>query len=939
MPEIDARLREDVHQLGELLGDTIREQYGPRFLDKIELIRKGAKAARRGSAEGAQQLTATLDGLEEDELLPVARAFNQFLNLANIAEQYHRIRRRRPNEPEPFENLVLEELLGRLKDAGHAPGQLARQLAGLEIELVLTAHPTEVARRTLIQKYDAITAQLAAKDHADLLPEERSRIQQRLQRLVAEAWHTDEIRKVRPTPVDEAKWGFAVIEHSLWQALPNVLRHVDEVLLRSTGEHLPLTAAPLRFASWMGGDRDGNPNVTASVTREVLLLARWMAADLYLRDIDRLAAELSMQQASPQLLARVGDSAEPYRALLKQLRERLRVTRNWTHQALGGGGAGAGGGGGGPPPPGGGRGRGAARRGGGGAFRPAPSRAGPTLWGGGGGGPPMGPPPPGAGAGPPTEGVLEHNHDLVEPLQLCHESLHACGMGVIADGALLDCLRRAATFGLFLVRLDVRQDSARHAAALSEITEYLELGSYDEWDEKTRLEFLLEELNSRRPLLPAHYQPSAETAEVLATCRAIAAAPPASLGSYVISMAGQPSDVLAVQLLLKESGVDWPMRVVPLFETLDDLDNAGPCMERLLTLPGYRSRLSGVQEVMIGYSDSAKDAGTLTAAWAQYRAQEKLVEICRQHEVELLLFHGRGGTVGRGGGPAHAAILSQPPGSVAGRFRVTEQGEMIRFKFGLPDIAEQNLNLYLAAVLEATLMPPPAPEPAWRAQMDRLAKDALLAYRRVVRDDPQFVEYFRLATPEQELGRLPLGSRPAKRREGGVESLRAIPWIFAWTQTRLMLPAWLGWETALLNAIERGEGALLGQMRERWPFFTTRIDMLEMVLAKADADIARLYDERLVPLELRPLGRRLRDLLSQAVRVVLGLTGQSLLLAHASETRESISVRNSYLDPLHLLQAELLARSRRCRGDACGGLEQALLVTVAGVAAGLRNTG
>lgn len=450
------------------------------------------------------------------------------------------------------------------------------------------------------------------------------------------------------------------------------------------------------------------------MTREVLLLARWMAADLYLRDIDRLAAELSMQQASPQLLARVGDSAEPYRALLKQLRERLRVTRNWTHQAL-------------------------------------------------------------AGEVPAAEGVLEHNRDLVEPLQLCHESLHACGMGVIADGALLDCLRRAATFGLFLVRLDVRQDSARHAAALSEITEYLELGSYDEWDEKTRLEFLLEELNSRRPLLPAHYQPSADTAEVLATCRAIAAAPPASLGSYVISMAGQPSDVLAVQLLLKESGVDWPMRVVPLFETLDDLDNAGPCMERLLTLPGYRSRLSGVQEVMIGYSDSAKDAGTLTAAWAQYRAQEKLVEICRQHEVELLLFHGRGGTVGRGGGPAHAAILSQPPGSVAGRFRVTEQGEMIRFKFGLPDIAEQNLNLYLAAVLEATLMPPPAPEPAWRAQMDRLAKDALLAYRRVVRDDPQFVEYFRLATPEQELGRLPLGSRPAKRREGGVESLRAIP--------------------------------------------------------------------------------------------------------------------------------------------------------------------
>ncbi|MFV3334430.1 phosphoenolpyruvate carboxylase [Pseudomonas sp. NY15437] len=878
MPDIDARLREDVHLLGELLGQTIRAQYGQGFLDKIELIRTGAKAARRGSAEGAKQLTATLDGLGEDELLPVARAFNQFLNLANIAEQYHRIRRRTPKEPEPFENRVLAELLGRLRKSGLGAEGLARQVAELEIELVLTAHPTEVARRTLIQKYDAIAAQLAAGDHADLLPEERQAVKEKLQRLIAEAWHTDEIRRTRPTPVDEAKWGFAVIEHSLWHALPAFLRHVDRTLQDTLGERLPLTAAPVRFASWMGGDRDGNPNVTAAITREVLLLARWMAADLYLRDVDSLAAELSMQQASDELRAEVGDLAEPYRALLKQLRERLRATRAWAERAIH------------------------------------------------------------SGEEPGTE-VLQDNCELLEPLQLCYRSLQACGMGVIADGDLLDTLRRAATFGLFLARLDVRQDSTRHARAMSEITEYLGLGNYGEWDESVRQEFLLEELASRRPLLPANYQASPETAEVLATCRVVAQAPAASLGSYVISMAGQPSDVLAVQLLLKECGLPRPMRVVPLFETLDDLDNAGPCIDRLLSLDSYRTRLAGPQEVMIGYSDSAKDAGTLAAAWAQYRAQEALVDICRQHGVELLLFHGRGGTVGRGGGPAHAAILSQPPGSVAGRFRTTEQGEMIRFKFGLPDIAEQNLNLYLAAVLEATLQPPPVPEPAWREEMDRLAADGVLAYRAVVRDNPQFVDYFREATPEQELGRLPLGSRPAKRREGGVESLRAIPWIFAWTQTRLMLPAWLGWEDALFKAIERGEGALLSRMRKEWPFFTTRIDMLEMVLAKADREIAQLYDERLVQSELRPLGAHLRDLLSQSVRVVLGLTGQSQLLAHAAETRESIGVRNTYLDPLHLLQAELLARSRRCTGDACGGLEQAMLVTVAGIAAGLRNTG
>jgi phosphoenolpyruvate carboxylase len=334
MAEIDARLREDVHQLGELLGNTIRVQHGAAFLEKIERIRKGAKASRRGSMEGAEQLSETLNQLADDELLPVARAFNQFLNLANIAEQYHRVRRRAPGEAPPFEDNILPDLLQRLGTLGHKGEALARQFGRLDIELVLTAHPTEVARRTLIQKYDAMAAQLAVGDHRDLSLAERERVKQSLQRLIAEAWHTEEIRRSRPSPVDEAKWGFAVIEHSLWQAIPNVLRKADQALHSATGLHLALDAAPIRFASWMGGDRDGNPNVTASVTREVLLLARWMAADLYLRDIDQLAAELSMQQASPALLAQVGESAEPYRCLLKQLRERLRTTRNWAQAAL-----------------------------------------------------------------------------------------------------------------------------------------------------------------------------------------------------------------------------------------------------------------------------------------------------------------------------------------------------------------------------------------------------------------------------------------------------------------------------------------------------------------------------------------------------------------------------------------------------------------------------
>ena len=878
MAEIDPRLREDVHLLGEMLGDTFRAERGAAFLAKIERIRKGAKAARRGSEEGARQLGETLDALAEDELLPVARAFNQFLNLANIAEQHHRIRRRRPHEAQPFEERVLGELLQRLQAAGHAPAQLTAQIAALDIELVLTAHPTEVTRRTLIQKYDEITACLAARDHADLSAREKEALHRDLSRLLAEVWHTDEIRRRRPTPQDEARWGFAVVEQSLWRALPDFLRGVDDLLAGCCGTRLPLDAAPLRFASWMGGDRDGNPNVTAAVTAQVLLQARQLAAELHLRDVERLITELSMHQASPALRARVGEAPEPYRALLRELRARLIASRDWA------------------------------------AASQRDGRAPDAL-------------------------VLQDNAELIEPLLLCHASLTSCGMASIADGPLLDSLRRAHCFGLFLVRLDIRQDAGRHVAALDEITAWLGLGHYAQWDEAQRLEFLQRELASPRPLLPQHYRPAADTAEVLATCRVAAAAPAAALGSYVISMAGAPSDVLAVQLLLKEAGLLRPIRVVPLFETLDDLEHAGAVIDRLLALPIYRASLAGAQEVMIGYSDSAKDAGTVAAAWAQYRAQETLVEVCARHGVELLLFHGRGGTVGRGGGPAHAAILSQPPGSVTGRFRVTEQGEMIRFKFGLPGVAEQNLNLYLAAVLEATLLPPPAPTAQWRTLMEHLAADGVAAYREVVREHPQFVDYFRQATPEQELARLPLGSRPARRRSGGVESLRAIPWIFAWTQMRLMLPAWLGWETALARAVERGEAQLLHEMREQWPFFRTRIDMLEMVLVKADAGIARLYDQRLVAEELRELGRQLRDLLSQAVSMVLALTGQAQLLEGDPVLRQSIKVRDAYLDPLHLLQVELLARSRRLAVEEGSQLERALLVTVAGIAAGLRNTG
>ncbi len=469
------------------------------------------------------------------------------------------------------------------------------------------------------------------------------------------------------------------------------------------------------------------------------------------------------------------------------------------------------------------------------------------------------------------------------------------------------------------------------------MTAYYGLGSYLAWNEEQKQKFLLEELQSKRPLFPDRWPPDPEVREVLDTCRVIAESDPDSLGSYVISMASQPSDVLSVILLLRQLGVAHNMKVVPLFETLSDLQNAHHCLDALLSLPWYIDYIQGQQEVMIGYSDSSKDAGQMAAVWGQYQTQEALTATCRARGVHLTLFHGRGGTVGRGGGPTHRAILAQPPGSVDHTIRITEQGEVIRFKFGIPEIAQRNLELYTGSVLTATLSPLPAPRPAWRDLMTHLAATGFQEYRSVVREDERFVPFFKASTPEGELGKLPLGSRPAKRRaDGGVESLRAIPWVFAWTQIRLMLPAWLGSDSALQLAIASGKLDQLHEMYAHWPFFTSYVDMLEMVLAKSDPVIAEFYAEKLVPDALQPLGEQLRNRLLKTIDGVLQIKQSAELLADFPGIRRSINVRNPYIDPLHFLQAELLFRDRNCPEQQ---LEQALMVTMAGISAGMRNTG
>ncbi|EHC72573.1 Phosphoenolpyruvate carboxylase [Salmonella enterica subsp. enterica serovar Montevideo str. S5-403] len=556
---------------------------------------------------------------------------------------------------------------------------------------------------------------------------------------------------------------------------------------------------------------------------------------------------------------------------------------------------------------------------------------------------------------PKPDGLLTQNEQLWEPLYACYQSLQACGMGIIANGELLDTLRRVKCFGVPLVRIDIRQESTRHTEALGEITRYLGIGDYESWSEADKQAFLIRELNSKRPLLPRNWEPSNDTREVLETCKVIAEAPKGSIAAYVISMAKTPSDVLAVHLLLKEAGIGFAMPVAPLFETLDDLNNADDVMTQLLNIDWYRGLIQGKQMVMIGYSDSAKDAGVMAASWAQYQAQDALIKTCEKAGIELTLFHGRGGSIGRGGAgrggsigrgggaPAHAALLSQPPGSLKGGLRVTEQGEMIRFKYGLPEVTVSSLSLYTSAILEANLLPPPEPKDSWRHIMDELSVISCETYRGYVRENKDFVPYFRSATPEQELGKLPLGSRPAKRRPtGGVESLRAIPWIFAWTQNRLMLPAWLGAGTALQKVVEDGKQSELEAMCRDWPFFSTRLGMLEMVFSKADLWLADYYDQRLVAKTLWPLGKELRDLLEEDIKVVLAIANDSHLMADLPWIAESIQLRNVYTDPLNVLQAELLYRSRLTEEQGKSPdprVEQALMVTIAGVAAGMRNTG
>ena len=864
---VSRRLRHRVRVLGDLLGQTMAAQLGEDFLEKVEHVRHLAKTRRQEGQGDFARLREVLSDLDEEELISIARAFNQFLNLTNIAEQ-----------ADATENLQFPEtsnlktLFNKLNRLNIESTKIGDVVKNLHCDLVLTAHPTEITRRTLIQKYNRIAEALS-----DVLENEplsqKNKVE--LERLVAEVWHTDEIRTEKPTPQDEAIWGYAVIEHSFWHAIPKLWQGLDQLLKEYVNTSLPIECAPITISSWMGGDRDGNPNVTTEVTNEVLRLARWMAADLYLRDIEELLSQLSMSRCNEEVTSLCGkESHEPYRSILRDLRSKLNDTRDWAETG-----------------------------------------------------------------DPPHSGLILNKNDLFEPLHTCYRSLHECGMSIIAEGLLKQTLIRVSTFGVTLIDLDIRQGADKHTELMEELISFLGMGSYRTWSEKARHDFLLEELASKRPLIPDSWQPEGDVGETLRTIRLIANSNADGVSCYIISMAKNPSDVLSVILLLRKSGLTRSLPIVPLFETLDDLENAAWTLERLLRDRMYRDYIDGHQQVMIGYSDSAKDVGQMAAAWAQYRAQEELVEVTEKYDIDLTLFHGRGGAAGRGGAPIRQAILSQPPNTIKRGMRVTEQGEMIRFKYGSPILAQNSMDLILSAAIEANLIPSPKPRDNWRNLMDRLAGIAMREYRDTVRDESGFAEYFRASTPEQELSLLALGSRPTRRNADSttISDLRAIPWVFAWTQKRLMIPAWLGTNAALDTEFSTKEKFVIKEMISDWPFFQTQMDLLEMVLAKADAEIAQHYDEILVPDNLLHFGERFQQKIISLIENINKIKEQHILLEHAPEVRRTIDLRDPYTDPLHFLQIELISRYRI--DDSNEQVKKALLITIAGIAASMRNTG
>jgi phosphoenolpyruvate carboxylase len=909
----DLPLREDIRLLGRILGDTIREQSGEPVFAVVERIRRSSVRFRRDEDVVARRdLETTLNALPPKEALQIIRAFGFFSHLANIAEDQHHIRRTRAHAlgaSAPREG-TMALALARAGEAGIPPARLAAFFADATVVPVLTAHPTEVRRKSTIDREMEVADLLAERDRLPLTAAEQRANELAMRRAVLTLWQTNLVRRTRLLVIDEVANGLSYYDYTFLSELPRFYAELEEEL---AGEGVALAnglPSFLRIGSWIGGDRDGNPFVTEGVLRTTLRAQSSRALRHYLDELHLLGGEISLDNrlvgtsdALADLAARSADrsphrQSEPYRRAITGIYARLAATARALDD--------------------------------------------------------LGPPQPAVGDALP----YGDRGELLTDLAIIHDSLAANGSAILAEGRLKQLRRAVDAFGFHLASLDLRQNSDVHEHSISEMLALVQPGlDYAGLAEPERVHLLLAELATARPLTSAFLSYSAETESELAILRATAEAHRRygqdAVPHYVISKTTGVSDILETAVLLKEAGLLRPregaldLDIVPLFETIEDLRHCGEVMDDLLGLPEYARLLDHrgrVQEVMLGYSDSNKDGGFLTSGWELYKAEVALVEVFRRHDVKLRLFHGRGGSVGRGGGPSYQAILAQPPGAVQGAIRITEQGEVIASKYSNPELGRRNLEILAAATLEATLLQPETaePRPEYLEAMEFLSAEAYSTYRGLVYETDGFDRFFRESTVIEEIANLNIGSRPSSRKASGrIEDLRAIPWVFSWAQCRLMLPGWYGFGSAIgawLASRPTGGMAMLQRMYREWPFFEMLLSNMDMVLAKSDIAIASRYAELVSEVALRDrVFSRLRAEWQSTMDALRTILGQENLLESNPLLARSIRNRFPYLDPLNHMQIELLKRYRA--GDADENVVTGIHLTINGLAAGLRNSG
>ena len=881
-------LREDIRLLGTFLGRVIRDQEGLAFYKIVERLRLLSKNTLldKNKSKVFLKVSKEVKKLKPKDIFRLTRSFSHILNLMNLAESLDASRKLNEYENPYFknknQNIFIEDIIKNLfKNRNISNNKIYEQATKLDIGIVLTAHPTEVKRRTLIQKYANLIELMEQRHLYKKYPTKILEIDRKIYTEITVIWKTDELKRSKPSPLDEAKWGLAVIEDSLWDTIPKVYKRLNDIFRKNLGKDLPRGYNPIQFGSWMGGDRDGNPNVTADVTKKVILFSRWQAAKLYEKELTKLIQDLSMKECSPKIKKIAGNSFEPYRVYLRPIRDKIRLTYQLIEKHL---------------------------------------NNNKSLN---------------------EKKLLTDKNEILKPLREVRESLNLNRGQHIANADLLDLIRRVRCFGINLARLDIRQESSRHQKLISDVLNKKYKINFSSLSESKKINLLNLLIKEKKYFINNLKIKHKDNKEVWNTFKQISKEPEQCMGAYVISMTSKASDILSVYFLQKQAETKNLLRVVPLFETLDDLKNAKSVMENIFKLSWYRRLINHKQEVMIGYSDSSKDAGKLSASWHQYKLQEELRNLAKKYKIDLVFFHGRGGSAGRGGGPIQATLKSQPANTVNGKIRITDQGEVIQQKYGYKPLAEYNLCSYIGAVMDASLNPPPKSKKSWRKLIEKMSEIATSAYRKNLNQSEDFIRYFKTVTPHKSLGKLAIGSRPAKRKNiDNIQSLRAIPWVFAWTQIRLMLPAWLGTTEALRYGSIKKFSKTLTDMEKNWPYFVSTMDILDMVITKVDPEISIIYENNLADSALKRIGKKLRFQFDALVKLHNKITPKEVF-KERKEFRKALFIRNNYTETLNILQATIMNKINNNKYKKLDKkfLDDALMTSIAGISAAMKNTG